>query len=213
MFTGDSLTDGNRYKKKEQRWDLNHQMGHTYAYIVNGLLGCRYPERQFRFFSRGVSGNRIVDLYARSETDLFPLKPDVLSVLVGINDGPGDRNNFVPTPGEKYEHLYRLMLQEVKERLPECRMVLMEPFVCRTGSVMENYPVWKAHTESCGQAVRRLAEEFDAVFVPLQEKFDEVCRNYPVEYWCWDGVHPTENGHGMMALEWIRYAGPLLGIS
>ncbi len=214
LFTGDSITDGNRYKKKEQRWDLNHQMGHTYAYIINGLLGSRYPERQFRFMSRGVSGNRVIDLYARNEVDLLPLAPDILSVLVGINDGPIDRNNYQPTPLKKYESVYRLFLEEVKEHLPNCRFVLMEPFACNAGKLKENgeYPVWREVAEGYAGVVRRLAEDYSAVFVPLQQAFDQRCEKYPAEYWCWDGIHPTENGHGLIALEWMDKTKELLGL-
>lgn len=214
LFTGDSITDGNRYKKKEQRWDLNHQMGHTYAYIINGILGSTFPERQFRFMSRGVSGNRIIDLYARSEVDLYPLKPDILSVLVGVNDGPIDRNHFQPTPVKKYEKIYRLFLDEAKERLPDCRLVLMEPFVCNAGRLREegSYPIWREAIEGYAGVVRRLAEDYSAVFVPLQQIFDDSCEKYPAEYWCWDGVHPTENGHGLIARQWMEKTRDLLDL-
>ena len=85
LFTGDSITDGNRYKDPGMEWDLNHQMGHSYAYIVNGIVGCKYPNK-YAFKNRGISGNRIADLYARKDADLFAIKPDVLSILVGVNN-------------------------------------------------------------------------------------------------------------------------------
>lgn len=215
LFTGDSITDGNRYKKKDQEWDLNHQMGHTYAYIVNGILGSTYPEKQFRFKSKGVSGNRIVDLYARNEVDLYPLKPDVLSILVGVNDGPIDRNNYMPTPKKKYEKLYRIMLEEVKERLPESRIILMEPFVCEAGRLKKegSYPLWREAISGYGEVVKKVSEEFGTEFLPLQRLFDEKCAEFEPEYWCWDGVHPTENGHGLIAREWIRAMSGILGLS
>lgn len=65
LFTGDSITDGNRYKDEKDQGDLNHQMGHSYAYIINALMGSLYPEEQFRFLNRGISGNRVIDLYGR----------------------------------------------------------------------------------------------------------------------------------------------------
>lgn len=214
LFTGDSLTDGNRYKKKEQAWDLNHQMGHTYAYIINGILGSMYPEKHFCFTAKGVSGNRILDVYARNEVDLYPLKPDVLSILAGVNDGPGDRNNFQPTPKTKYEKIYRMMLQDVREWLPNCQIILMEPFVCKSGKMKtaEDYSVWREAMAGYGQVVRALSEEFGAVFLPLQKLFDEKCAEFESEYWCWDGVHPTENGHGLIAREWIRAMSDILGL-
>ncbi len=214
LFTGDSITDGNRYKKKDQEWDLNHQIGHTYAYIINGILGSAYPEKQFRFKAKGVSGNRIVDLYARNEVDLYPLKPDILSILVGVNDGPIDRNNYQPTPKEKYEMLYRILLQDVKKQLPECKIILMEPFVCEAGSLKKegSYPLWREAISGYAQVVKKVSEEFGTLFLPLQKLFDEKCAQFEPEYWCWDGVHPTENGHGLIAREWIRAMRETLGL-
>lgn len=214
LFTGDSITDGNRLKKKSQEWDLNHQMGHSYAYIVNGLLGSEYPDRHFEFKNRGVSGNRVIDLYARVETDLFPVKPDVLSILVGVNDGPIDRNNYEPTPQKKYETVYRMMLDDVKERLPGCKIILMEPFVCNAGRLREEgeYPIWRECVSGYAAAVREISQDYGTIFVPLQDRFDESCAKYTPEYWSWDGVHPTENGHGMIAKEWINAAKGILEI-
>lgn len=215
LFTGDSITDGLRYKKKEQQWDLNHQMGHSYAYILNGLLGSLYPEKGLRFVNRGVSGNRVIDLYARNEVDLFPVRPDILTILVGVNDGPTDHNDFKPTPVEKYERIYRLLLTEVKEKLPDCRIILMEPFVCRAGRLggdPEEFAVWDTCVRSYAAAVKRISKDLGTYFVPLQEVFDRQCAEYAPEYWCWDGIHPTENGHGLIARQWLKTARPLLGI-
>ena len=214
LFTGDSLTDGNRYKKKDQAWDLNHQMGHTYAYIINGILGSMYPEKQFCFTAKGVSGNRILDVYARNEVDLYPLKPDILSILAGVNDGPGDRNNYQPTPKKKYEAIYRMLLQDVKEQLPDCKIILLEPFVCKAGKFGQDeaFPVWQEAISGYGEVVKGLSEEFGTVFLPLQKLFDEKCAEFEPEYWCWDGVHPTENGHGLIAREWMRAMWGILGL-
>lgn len=215
LFTGDSITDGLRYKKKEQQWDLNHQMGHSYPYIINGLLGSLYPEKGLHFVNRGVSGNRVIDLYARNEVDLLPIRPDILTILVGVNDGPGDRNNFKPTPTEKYECIYRLLLKEVRENLPDCRIILMEPFVCNAGRLHndpDEFAAWNTCVRSYAAVVKRISEELGTYFVPLQEEFDKRCAKYAPEYWCWDGVHPTENGHGLIARQWLKTAKPLLGI-
>ncbi|MCI8372838.1 MAG: SGNH/GDSL hydrolase family protein [Lachnospiraceae bacterium] len=210
LFTGDSITDGNRYKKKEQEWDLNHQMGHSYAYIINGILGSRYPEKRFHFRNKGVSGNRIIDLYARLETDLLPIRPDILSILVGVNDGPIDKNDYFPTPKEKYERLYRQMLEEVYQELPECRLILMEPFVCKAGKLRKEYEIWRECVTGYAEVVQKLAGDFHAIFVPLQKEFDRRCQEIEPEYWSWDGVHPTENGHGLIAMEWLKAVNGIL---
>lgn len=204
LLTGDSITDGNRYKKKEQEWDLNHQMGHSYAYIINGMLGSMYPQKHLKFKNRGISGNRIIDLYARIDTDLLPIKPDILSVLVGVNDGPIDKNNFMPTAQDKYEAIYRMFLTEVKEKLPDTKIILMEPFVCEAGKMRKEYKVWRDCVTGYAKTVKKLSQEFQTVFVPLQAEFDRLCAEYEPEYWSWDGVHPTENGHGLIAREWMK---------
>lgn len=214
LFTGDSITDGLRYKKKKEEWDLNHQIGHSYVYILNGVLGSRYPEKRLRFKNRGISGNRIVDLYARIEPDLLAIEPDVLTILVGVNDGPLDINEYKPTPQKKYEALYRMLLEEVRERLPECKIILMEPFVLNAGKMREegNYDLWRSAVSGFGQVVRKLSQEFGTAFVPLQGKFDEMAEAYGADYWCWDGVHPTENGHGLIARQWLAVAGDVVGL-
>lgn len=204
LFTGDSITDGNRYKKKSQEWDLNHQMGHSYAYILNGLIGSLYPERNFAFKNRGISGNRIIDLYGRINPDLLDLMPDVLSILVGVNDGPIEPNGYKPTPTGRFEKLYRMFLTEVKTALPDCKIVLMEPFVCKAGKLVDEFDIWNKCVREYAAVVKKLSEEFNSVFVPLQDKFDERCKSGTPEYWSWDGVHPTENGHGLIATEWLK---------
>ena len=212
LFTGDSITDGNRYKKKSQEWDLNHQMGHSYAYIVNGLIGSLHPEKNFTFKNRGISGNRIIDLYGRINTDLLDLKPDVLSILVGVNDGPIDLNGYKPTPKIRFEKLYRMFLSEIKEALPDCKIVLMEPFVCKAGKLVEEFEIWDKCVREYAEVVKRMSEEFNTVFVPLQKEFDLRCENGTPEYWSWDGIHPTENGHGLIAIEWMKAMKNVLGL-
>lgn len=203
LFTGDSITDGNRYKDPSMEWDLNHQMGHSYAYIVNGVLGYKYPKK-YVFKNRGISGNRIADLFARKEADLFAIKPDVLSILVGVNNGPLAQNNEVATTNEEFETLYRLLLKDVKERLPECQIILLEPFICKSGWVKDNYEQWRLAVGGYGAVIKKLALDFGAVFIPLQEKFDIMSEEFGAEYWSWDGIHPTENGHGLIAAEWMK---------
>lgn len=212
LFTGDSITDGNRYKKKSQEWDLNHQMGHSYAYIINGILGSQYPECNFSFKNRGISGNRIVDLYGRINTDLIDLKPDVLSILVGVNDGPIEINGFRPTPTDKFEKIYRLLLDEVISELPDCKIILIEPFICKAGKLIDEYDMWRSCVTEYASVIKKLSEEFNTTFLPLQDKFDERCKNGNPEYWSWDGIHPTENGHGLIATEWIKAMKNVLGL-
>lgn len=206
LFTGDSITDGNRYKDEKDRGDLNHQMGHSYAYIVNAVLGSLYPERQFGFLNRGISGDRIIDLYARMYEDIVNLKPDIVSILAGVNDGPQAEHGGKATGAEKYGVLYRMMLTELKQVLPEVQLVICEPFLGQNGPVYDNdYESWKNCMQGYQREARAVAKEFDAVFVPLQECFDNACKKRNTRYWIWDGVHPTESGHGLIARQWLTH--------
>lgn len=208
LFYGDSITDGNRYKDEKDREDLNHQMGHSYAYIINALLGSKYPEKNLHFINRGISGNRIIELYGRIYEDVIAWKPNVVSILVGVNDGPQAEHARHATGREAYGIIYRMMLKEIRTALPEVQFVICEPFIGQHGPVYDNdYELWHHCIQEYQKETRQIAEEFGAVFVPLQECFEQACENQDTKYWIWDGVHPTENGHGLIAEQWLETAG------
>ena len=122
LFQGDSITDGGRLKGKENAWDLNHQMGHGYAFLINAAMGCRYPEKNLRFYNRGVSGNRVGDLYGRWMEDTICLKPDILSVMVGINDCGSTLHDGAGSSPARFEKIYQLMLEEARQAaIKRCR--------------------------------------------------------------------------------------------
>ena len=211
LFYGDSITDGNRYKDEKDRGDLNHQMGHSYAYVINALLGSRYPEKNLHFLNRGISGNRVLELYGRFYEDVVALKPDVVSILVGVNDGPQAEHGRHATGREAYGKIYRMMLKEIKAALPEVKFILCEPFLGKRGPVYDtDTKAWQNCIREYQEEVRIIAEEFEAVFVPLQECFDRACEKQDTSYWIWDGVHPTENGHGLIAEQWQKKAEELV---
>lgn len=153
LFYGDSITDGNRYKDEKDRGDLNHQMGHSYAYVINALLGSRYPEKNLHFLNRGISGNRVLELYGRFYEDVVALKPDVVSILVGVNDGPQAEHGRHATGREAYGKIYRMMLKEIKAALPEVKFILCEPFLGKRG------PVYDTDTKAWQNCIREYQEE------------------------------------------------------
>ena len=207
LFQGDSITDGNRYKSKASEWDKNHQIGHSYVYMITGLLGMQYPERRFEFFNRGVSGNIVGELAARWQTDTLDLQPDLLSILIGVNDClRASARRIKDLSAAAYENGYREILKASREKNPNLKLVLFEPFAYleeqkNTGSPVS---IRKAILQSEQKAVRRLAEEFHAVFIPLQEVFDEALQHAEPSYWIWDGTHPTEAGHALIAREFLK---------
>lgn len=212
LFQGDSITDGKRLQGKENEWDLNHQMGHGYAYIINARLGADYPEKNFKFINRGISGNRVADLYGRWKEDTLNLKPDVLSILVGINDCGSTIYDQAGSDPARFEKIYQLLLDEMREVNPDVKLVLMEPFVLPVGERKTNFEKWNGLICPLQERVRKLAGKNQAVFVPLQEKFNELCSVREPEYWVWDGVHPTVSGHQILADQWLSCAGGLLGV-
>lgn len=201
LFQGDSITDGNRGRNT----DPNHVMGHGYQFSVASRWGAEYPEKDIRFFNRAISGNKVVDLAARWQTDTLDLKPNILSILIGVNDSTSVLFDWKPVvPVEEYEKVYRRLLDQTKAALPDVLFVLCEPFVLPVGNVKDNWDRYHADIAKRQAIVRKLAQEYDAVFVPFQEVFDKACQKAPASYWIWDGVHPTVAGHELMAQEWIR---------
>jgi lysophospholipase L1-like esterase len=204
LFQGDSITDGNRGRNN----DLNHIMGHGYAFSIASRLGADFPEKRLKFFNRGISGNKVNDLATRWQTDTLDLKPDVLSILVGVNDASSivfKREPLISV--EKYEELYRTVLEQTREKLSDIVFVLCEPFILKVGRVKENWDAYSSDIEKRQAVIRKLAREFDAVFVGFQEVFDKACKKAPADYWMWDGVHPTVAGHELMAREWMKQVG------
>jgi lysophospholipase L1-like esterase len=198
VFQGDSITDGGRDRKQLAP---HAGLGSGYVMMAVARLLAEHPRAQLRCYNRGVSGNRFVDLYARIRADVINLRPDILSVLIGVNDTwhEFDSRNGVPVP--KYQRLYREFLAEVRAELPAIRFILCEPFVLRCGVVTD---AWQAEMEQRRQVVRQLADEFGARWVPFQRMFDEAVREAPPQYWATDGVHPTLAGHYRMAQTWME---------
>lgn len=209
LFQGDSITDGNRGRDT----DPNHTMGHGYQFSVASRWGAEYPEKELKFFNRAISGNKVIDLAARWQTDTLDLKPNVLSILVGVNDSTSVIYDWKPVvTAEKYEEVYRQLLDQTKAALPDVLLVLCEPFVLPVVHVERDWDKYQAQIIPRQAMVRKFAQEYDAVFVPFQEVFNNAMKKAPASYWIWDGVHPTVAGHELMAREWIKQVGEKLNV-
>lgn len=207
LFQGDSITDGNRGRNL----DPNHIMGHGYAYSIASRIGADFPEVGFTFYNRGISGNKITDLQKRWETDTLNLKPDVLSILIGINDTGATINKPAEaTTVEEFESIYRTLLTDCRRANPEILFVLGIPFVYPVGKRAENFEKWSNDTNNRQAVIRKLAGEFDAIVVDYPAIFDKALKKAPAEYWIWDGIHPTVFAHELMAREWMKQVGKRL---
>ncbi len=198
LFQGDSITDaGRNYETTECGW----LMGSGYPTVVSAVLGAQDPA--YAFYNRGISGNRIVDVYARIRNDIINLKPDYMSLLIGVNDvWHEDRQNGVDA--EKFEKIYRMLIDEIKAALPNIKLILLGAFVTHGWELDSRYDTFRAEVEKRAAATKRIAEDYGFPFVDLQSAFDAACEKAPANYWTLEGVHPTEPGHGVIAKEWIR---------
>ena len=193
LFQGDSITDTGR--NRENGSDL----GRGYALMTSALLGARHPELRLRCLNRGISGNRVKDLRARWDADCIDIKPDWVSILIGINDTwrRYDRND--PTTVEAYEEDYRFILDRIVKET-DARIVICEPFLLPHP---EDRVAWREDLNPKLEAARKLAREFHAVLVPLDTMFAKLTETPAPEYWAADGVHPTPAGHARIAEAWI----------
>ena len=200
LFQGDSITDGNRTRNN----DWNHVMGHGFAYLISSRLWFDQPEKEFHFFNRGISGNKITDLSERWETDTLNLKPDLINLLVGINDTEaavkGEKEN---TP-QQFETDYRSVLEKTRKELPDVQLVFCVPFVLPVGRVKDKWEIYQNELKPRQEIVKKLAKEFDGICIDFQKSFDDALKKAPADYWIWDGIHPMPAGHELMARQWIK---------
>lgn len=194
LFQGDSITDGNRGRSP----DPNHILGHGYVFIVAAKYGAAFAGQNLTFLNRGSSGNTVLDLAKRWQVDTLDLKPDLLSILIGIND----TSRGVPL--DQYEQAYDRLLADTRAANPAARLVLCTPFGLPVGKRKDGYEAWAASIREREEIVARLAQKYRAALVRFQPVFDAACKRAPAEYWIWDGVHPTYSGHQLMADEWAR---------
>lgn len=197
LFQGDSITDCGR-----NREDF-YGLGTGYPLLVEGRLGLEEPE-VYEVLNRGISGNRIVDLYARMKEDIINMKPDVLSILIGVNDVWHELEWGQGVSTEKFEKIYTMLLEELREALPDTRMILIEPFVLKGCGTAKYFTPFKEGVTEKAQVVRKMAEKFGVDFIPLQADLDELEKKASEGYWLGDGVHPTIRGHKLIADKWVR---------
>ena len=199
VLIGDSITDGGRARTGR---DYNHTMGQSYAFLIAGMLGDQLAERNLTFINRGISGNTVPDLQARWKADVLDLKPDFLSILVGVNDTFFQKG--AEETVEQYEQGYDKLLGDTLAALPGVKIVLGQPFLLPVGKFKDNYATSLAKLKERQAVVDRLAAKYHLPVIRYQETFDAACRRAPADHWSWDGVHPHYAGHALMAREWMK---------
>lgn len=199
LFQGDSITDSNR----EDDDRVNFGLGTGYPLLVAADF-LKNRKGEFSFVNRGVSGDRITDVYARIKEDVINLKPDYMSILIGVNDVSHELTMQCGVDEEKYEKIFGMLIEEVKKALPDIKIIILEPFVLKGTATLEMWEQFSSEVKKHGNAAKRVAEKYSLSFVPLQHIFDEFSSDGNTEYWSVDGVHPTAAGHQIIKEELTR---------
>lgn len=188
LFIGDSVTDCGRL-------DDSDGLGNGYVRVL-----ATSPELAgATVINRGISGNRVVDLAARWETDVLSLRPDVVTVLIGINDTWRRYDSGDPTPADRFEHGYRALLETL-----DVPLVLMEPFVLPVNAEQQR---WRGEDlDEKIAVVHELATTFGAHLVPLDAALTARAVGETAAALADDGVHPTDRGHELIAGLWLDTA-------
>ena len=198
VFQGDSITDAGRSRSNPA------ELGMGYPLLVSAEMGLNFPG-EYKFINEGISGNRVVDLYARIRCDIINHNPDILTILIGVNDvwhELGENRNGVDN--EKYFKVYCDLIEEVQRMCPQCEIYILEPFVLEARATEEDWDIFDKEVAKRALSAKKCAEKFGLTFIPLQEDFNKACEKAPASYWLSDGVHPTFAGHELIAKKLIE---------
>jgi lysophospholipase L1-like esterase len=206
MFTGDSITDCQRVESEDG-------LGFGYPLRIAGEWGLRHPDRPVTWLNSGIAGNKVMDLEARWQADVLDVRPDVVSILAGMNDvgwHAYDPDGYV-IPAEEFGATYDRLLAPLAAA--GTQLILIEPFLLPIGATIEvgaaqvgveGRRKWRADLNPKIQVVRELAHMYDAHLIAADGMYAELAATTGPEYWAADGVHPTVAGHAALAAAWLR---------
>lgn len=198
LFIGDSITDVGRNRED------HGSLGHGFTLMIAAYLQAMYPEKRLNILNRGIGGDRLIDLKNRWEEDCLDLNPDIVTILIGINDtwrNPHPEKKVSEEEINAFEADYRYLLKSLLQRT-DAKVILMEPFVLP-------YPkdriVWREDLDQRIQIVRKMAREYQTELIPLDGLLNAAGIKNGFSYYTGeDGVHPTNAGHGTIAKYWLE---------
>lgn len=199
LFQGDSITDAGRGRGNYYAND-GYGMGLGYVHQIAAELLGHFPEKDYRIYNRGISGHKVFQLAARWEDDCLQLKPDVLSLLIGVNDYWHTMTHNYQGTAATFENDLRALITRTQKSLPDIRLIICEPFAVEGGTALNDQ--WGAF-DAYRQSVKEISKAFNATFIPFHRIFKEALKLAPVEYWCPDGVHPSMAGSYLMKEAWL----------
>ncbi len=209
LLQGDSITDAGRSRETENIPNDFAMLGNGYAKLIAYHLLSKYPDKQLKIYNRGISGHKVPDLDARWDKDTINLKPDVLSIMIGVNDywhTVAFGSKYKGTVDD-YETGFKALLKRTKDALPDVQLVVCEPFVVRAADGTTR-PDWFPEFDDRRARAKLAAESFGAVFVPFQAMFDAaVMAGSKNKDWSGDDIHVNEQGAALMAMRWLGDTG------
>lgn len=201
LFQGDSITDSGRNKTNNTP-NAASPLGNGYALMAAGELLLKHADKDLKIFNKGISGNKVYQLAERWDADALAIKPNILSIHIGVNDFWHTLTNGYKGTVDTYISDYKKLLDRTKTALPNVKFILCEPFaVMGVRSVDEK---WYPTFDLFRKAARDMADQYDAPFVPYQTAFDKAIKQAPPVYWTGDGVHPSVAGAALMAQTWLE---------
>jgi lysophospholipase L1-like esterase len=201
LFQGDSITDAGR-NKEDMSSNTSRILGSGYAMLAAANLLEEYARLNLKIFNKGISGNKVYQLAERWDKDCLDLKPDVLSILIGVNDFWHKLNGNYNGTVEIYRNDYIALLERTKKALPDVKLIICEPFAVPGVKAVDQK--WYPDFYGYQKAAREIADKFGATFIPFQKIFDEGIKQAPGSYWTGDGVHPSLAGAQLMAETWTE---------
>lgn len=201
LFQGDSITDAGR-KKDNMDFNNSSALGNGYAFLAASELLYRNPDKSLKIYNKGISGNKVYQLAERWEADCFELKPNVLSILIGVNDFWHTLTNNYAGTIKTYKDDLTTLLDRTKQKFPQLKLIIGEPFAVKGIKAVDEK--WYPAFDDYRKAAKETAEHFGAIFLPYQAVFDKAQKSAPGVYWTHDGVHPSVAGSKLMADTWLQ---------
>ncbi len=207
LFIGDSITDMRRERTEGFRV---YSFGNGFVFALEGYLGKNYPGK-YEIINRGISGDRIVDIYQRIKVDCWNLSPDVITIMVGTNDVLHDVRDGNGVEIDRYERFYNMLIEDTQKVLPNTKIIVMGSFVTH-GSTTD--PIYEQISDirKYAEIAKKVALSHNCTYVSLQPVFDDLTNNMPTSYYLFDGIHPTVVGAHVIAEEWIKEFSKIEGL-
>jgi lysophospholipase L1-like esterase len=203
LFQGDSITDAGR-NKDQQTPNIGSALGQGYASLVTSQLLFDHPTFNLKCYNKGISGHKVPQLQARWKEDCLDLEPQILSILIGVNDYWHKLNHGYEGNASTYFGQYKKLIDTTLQSLPTIQLIIGEPFAIP--GIQAVNQEWFPEFNEYREAAKTIAQTYKAKWIPYQSIFEEASKVVAPSYWTYDGVHTTLAGAQLMAEAWLETA-------